>query len=441
MTTRPVVAIVGRPNVGKSTLFNRLIKQRKAIVEGTPNLTRDRIYGEATWQNRSYTVVDTGGLELNSSDEFKSQVEFQVEEAIKEAQLIIFVVDVREGIMPIDEDIAKKLRQNQANVIVVANKMDDFSSQDQPWEFYSLGFEQVIPISAEHGKNIGDLNEKIIENLSTELPGGYQQEQEDIINIAVVGKPNVGKSSLVNYLLGKNRVIVSPEPGTTRDAVDTLLEREGTKFNLIDTAGLRKKSKVHEDIEYYSNLRAIKSIERADTVVMMLDAGEGVTEQDKKIVGYAHDEGKPVVLAVNKWDTIQKDTHTVDLYREEIYHQLKFLRFAPITFISALTGKRTHEILELSEYVYDQSLQRIKTGVLNEIIQDAIQMNPPPSYQGKKLKIYYATQTEVKPPLFVFFVNDPDLIHFAYKRYLENEIRKAFGFVGSPLRMKFKQRE
>ncbi len=441
MKPRPVVAIVGRPNVGKSTLFNRLIKQRKAIVESTPNLTRDRIYGEASWQKKSYTVVDTGGLELETSDKFKSQIEFQVEEAIEEANLIIFVVDTREGIMPLDEDIAKKLRQNDANVIIAANKMDDFTSQEQPWEFYSLGFEDVIPISAEHGKNIGDLNDKIVENLSSKMQVSYQQDQEDIINVAVVGKPNVGKSSLINYLLGRNRVIVSSEPGTTRDAVDTLLEKDGTKFNLIDTAGLRKKSRVKEDIEYYSNLRAIKAIERSDAVVMMLDAKEIVTEQDKKIVGYANDEGKPVILAVNKWDTIQKDTHTVDFYREEIYHQLKFLNFAPITFISALTGKRTSEILELSEYVYDQSLLRIKTGVLNEVIQDAIQMNPPPSYQGKRLKIYYATQTDTKPPHFVFFVNDPKLVHFAYKRFLENEIRKAFGFVGSPLRMKFKQRE
>ncbi len=441
MTNRPVVAIVGRPNVGKSTLFNRLIKQRKAIVEGTPNLTRDRIYGEAKWQDESYTVVDTGGLELSSTDEFKNQVEFQVEEAIREAHLIIFVVDVREGIMPLDEEIARMLRQKQANVIVAANKMDDFTSQEQPWEFYSLGFDEVIPISAEHGKNIGDLNEKIANNLANEMQEAFTEDREDVIEVAIVGKPNVGKSSLVNYLLGENRVIVSPKPGTTRDAVDTILESEGTRFNLIDTAGLRKKARVHEDVEYYSNLRAIKAIERANVVVMMLDAGEGVTKQDKKIVGYAHDEGKPVVLAVNKWDTIPKDTHTVDLYREEIYHQLKFINFAPITFISALTGKRVHEILELSEYVYDQSLQRIKTGVLNEVIQDAIQMNPPPSYQGKRLKIYYVTQTDVGPPHFVFFVNNPDLVHFAYKRFLENEIRKAFGFVGTPVRMKFKQRE
>ncbi len=439
--SKPIVAIVGRPNVGKSTLFNRLINRRKAIVEGTPNLTRDRIYGEASWQNEKFTLVDTGGLELEDRDEFRTQIEYQVDQAIRESDLIVLVVDVREGMMPLDREIAEKLRQQQTPVVVAANKMDDFTAQDEPWEFYSLGFEDVIPVSAEHGKNVGDLCARITDKISSSEKSSEEDIAEDVIDVAVVGKPNVGKSSLVNYLLGQNRVIVSPEPGTTRDAVDAVLEKDGNKFKLIDTAGLRKKSRVKEDIEYYSNIRAIRSIERSDAVVMMLDAEEGVTEQDKKIVGYAHDEGKPIVLAVNKWDLIEKNTHTVDLYREEIYYRLKFLNYAPVIFISALTGQRVHEVLELAEYVYDQSLQRIKTGVLNEVIEDAVQMNPPPSYQGKRLKIYYTTQTDVSPPHFVFFVNDPDLVHFAYKRYLENKIRDAFGFVGTPLIFKFKQRD
>ena len=438
--SKPIVAIVGRPNVGKSTLFNRLINRKKAIVEGTPNLTRDRIYGEASWQNEKFTLIDTGGLELEDRDEFRTQIEYQVEQAIREADLILMVVDVREGMMPLDREIAEKLRQQQKPVVVAANKMDDFTAQDEPWEFYSLGFEDVIPVSAEHGKNVGDLCASITDKISSSEKSG-EEVTEDVIDVAVVGKPNVGKSSLVNYLLGQNRVIVSPEPGTTRDAVDAVLEKDGNKFKLIDTAGLRKKSRVKEDIEYYSNIRAIRSIERSDAVVMMIDAEEGITEQDKKIVGYAHDEGKPIVLTVNKWDLIEKNTHTVDLYREEIYYRLKFLNYAPVIFISALTGQKVHEVLELAEYVYDQSLQRIKTGVLNEVIEDAVQMNPPPSYQGKRLKIYYTTQTDVSPPHFVFFVNDPDLVHFAYKRYLENKIRNAFGFVGTPLIFKFKQRD
>lgn len=436
---RPVVAIVGRPNVGKSTLFNSLIRERKAIVEGTPNLTRDRIYGSTSWQGKDFTVVDTGGLELETSDKFKEQIQFQVEQAIQEADLIVFVVDVREGITTLDEEIANKLRQSQREVIVTANKMDDFKSQEMPWEFYNLGFPEVIPVSAEHRKNLGDLQEKIISCLS-EFPS-QEKKQEDIIDVAVVGRPNVGKSTLINQILGQERVIVSPDPGTTRDAVDTRFKRNSSEFNLIDTAGLRRKSRVHEDVEYYSNLRAIKAIERADTVVMMLDALEAVTEQDKKIVGYAHEEGRPVVLVINKWDLVDAQTHTVDRFREEIYYELKFLNYAPVTFVSALTGLRIGEVLDLVEYIYDQSLQRVKTGVLNEVIQDAVQMNPPPSYKGRQLKIFYATQVNVHPPRLKIFVNDPELVHFAYKRFLENELREAFGFVGSPLVLEFKERE
>ncbi len=440
MMENPTVAIVGRPNVGKSTLFNRLIAERKAVVEQSPNVTRDRIYGRARWKGEAFEVVDTGGLDLESSVEIAQNIKYQVDKAIEEADLILFVVNVREGISPLDQEISQKLRKCDREVIVAANKMDDFSAQDEPWEFYNLGFEDVVPISAEHGKNIGDLCDKIFDRIDI---GDFKEDSADdkeILGVAIAGKPNSGKSTLVNQILGQERVIVSPEPGTTRDAVDSIFERADNKFKLIDTAGLRKKSKVDEDVEYYSNLRAIRAIERADVVVMMIDAVEGVTEQDKKIAGYAYDEGRPIILALNKWDLIEKDTHTADIFREEVYRQMKFLRFAPVVFISALTGKRVGEILDLIEYVYDQTLQRISTGLLNEVVEEAVQMNDPPSYKDKKLNIYYATQPEVQPPVFVFFVNDPELVHFAYERYLENKIREAFGFVGTPIILKFKER-
>nr|WP_089760217.1 ribosome biogenesis GTPase Der [Halarsenatibacter silvermanii] len=436
----PTVAIVGRPNVGKSTLFNRLIAERKAVVEKSPNVTRDRIYGRARWKGETFEVVDTGGLDLESSAEIAQNIKYQVDKAIEEADIILFVVDVREGISPLDREISQKLRKCDREVIVAANKMDDFSAQDEPWEFYNLGFEDVLPISAEHGKNIGDLCDKIFARIDIDDFKKNSADDKEILGVAIAGKPNSGKSTLVNQILGQERVIVSPEPGTTRDAVDSIFERADNKFKLIDTAGLRKKSKVEEDVEYYSNLRAIRAIERADVVVMMIDSVEGITEQDKKIAGYAHDEGRPIILALNKWDLIEKDTHTADIFREEVYRQMKFLRFAPVIFISALTGKRVGEVLDLIEYVYDQTLQRISTGLLNEVVEEAVQMNDPPAYKGKKLNIYYATQPEVQPPVFVFFVNDPELVHFAYERYLENKIREAFGFVGTPIILKFKER-
>ncbi|MGM0420524.1 MAG: ribosome biogenesis GTPase Der [Bacillota bacterium] len=436
---RPIVAIVGRANVGKSRLFNRLIGRRQAIVEGTPNLTRDRIYGTASWQGNEYVVVDTGGIEPEvSENDIGSKVKFQAKQAISEADIILFVVDIQTGMTPQDKEIAEILRRSQKPIIVVVNKVDNFKQSEEPWEFYSFGFENVIPISAEHGKNIGDLSEEIMKKLPAETEDVVTDEET--LNVAIVGKPNVGKSSLVNYLLGKERVLVSSTPGTTRDAVDTLFEYKEKKYNLIDTAGLRRKSRVDWSVEYYSNLRSINAIERADVVLMMIDAQEGVTDQDKKIVGYVHEAGKPVVLAINKWDAIEKDTFTSNEYREEIYYQLKFLNYAPISFISALTGQRVEEVLDLLDYVFDQASMRVKTGLLNEVIQEAVELRQPPSYKNRRLKVFYATQTSVRPPVFIFFVNDPELVHFAYKRYLENALRENFGFIGTPLVLKFKQR-
>jgi GTP-binding protein len=435
--SKPVVAIVGRPNVGKSTLFNRLAGTRISIVEDEPSITRDRIYADAEWLDHQFKLIDTGGIETDTDEEIKSMVKRQSELAIEEADYILFMVDGREGLTALDEQVAQMLRKSNKEVFVVVNKIEDFKTmQENVWEFYSLGFEVVVPISAEHGKNLGDLLDHVIsgfENVET-------KPEEDIINIAIVGKPNVGKSSLINYLVGHERVIVSEAPGTTRDAIDTTIEFNDIKYNLIDTAGLRRKANVHDDIEYYSNIRAIRAIERSDGVLMMIDAQEGVTDQDKKISGYAHDAGKAMVLAINKWDLIDADSDEMAHYRDEVYYNLKFLNYAPISFISALTGKRIEEVLELLEYSVDQSTKRIKTGLLNEVITEATQLREPPTKKGKQLKIYYCSQVDVKPPTFVFFVNNPDLMHFAYKRYLKNAIRENFGFIGSPIVIKIKQR-
>ncbi|SFL06457.1 ribosome biogenesis GTPase Der [Halanaerobium salsuginis] len=435
---KTTVAIVGRPNVGKSTLFNRLVGGRRAIVEGEPNVTRDRIYGESEWTGRKFNVIDTGGIVLHDQDKIKNQIKYQAELAMEEADVILFVVDARDGLTGVDEEIAQLLYRTNKEVILVVNKVEDFSHQEEiSWEFYSLGFGDPIPISAEHGKNTGEL----LDVLVSKLPEVETVEEDsDQIKVAVIGKPNAGKSSLINYLLGQERVIVSDMPGTTRDAVDTLIEWKENKFNFIDTAGLRRKSRVKEDIEYYSNLRALRSIDRADAVLMMIDAEKGVTDQDKKIAGYAHDEGKAMVIAVNKWDLMDKNSKTMQNYTDEVYFQLKFLNYVPVTYISALTGERIEELLSLVEFVVDQSNLRIKTGILNEVISEAVQLREPPSRKGKRLKIYYGSQVGIKPPTFVFFVNDPNLMHFAYQRYLENVLREAFGYVGNPMLFKLKQR-
>jgi len=436
---KSTVAIVGRPNVGKSTFFNRLVGGRRAIVEGEPNVTRDRIYGETEWLGRKFNVIDTGGIVLHDNDKIKNQIKYQAEVAMEEADIILFVVDSRTGMTGVDEDIAQLLYRTNKEIILVVNKVEDFSNQEEiGWEFYSLGFGDPFLISAEHGKNTGELLDEVI----SKLPAADEDEvTEEKINIAVIGKPNVGKSSLVNHLLGKERVIVSDMPGTTRDAVDTLIKWKDVEFNFIDTAGLRRKSKVKEDVEYYSNLRALKSVDRSDAVLMMIDAQEGVTDQDKKIAGYAHDEGKAMVIAINKWDLMEKDTKTMERYTDEVYYQLKFLNYVPVTYISALTGERIDELLSLLEFVVDQSNLRIKTGILNEVISEAVQLREPPSRKGKRLKIYYGSQVGIKPPTFVFFVNDPNLMHFAYQRYLENVLREAFGYVGNPMHFKLKQRK
>lgn len=435
---KPVVAIVGRPNVGKSTLFNRLAGNRISIVEGEPGITRDRIYTDVEWLGTSFRVVDTGGIESADNDIIKSQIRFQAEIALNEADLILFVVDGRSGINIADQEIAELLRKTNKKIILVINKIEDFSSAEEiTWEFYSLGFEDLLPISAEHGKNIGDLLELIIKNLPE-----YQREEEDtdILNVAIVGKPNVGKSSLVNYLAGYERVIVSDIPGTTRDAIDTLIEKDGIKYNLIDTAGLRRKAKIRKSLEYYSVVRTIRAIDRADAVLMLIDALEGITSQDKKIVGYAHDNGKAIVLGVNKWDLIEKKINIMEEYKERIYWDLKFLNYAPITFISTLTGERISEALDLIEYVIDQNSLRVKTGLLNEVIEEAVLLREAPGVRGKKLKIFYVTQMDIKPPTFIFFVNNIELMHFSYQRYLENALRKAFGFIGTPIKIVLKQR-
>ena len=433
-----VVAIVGRPNVGKSTLFNRFTGQRKAIVEGKPNVTRDRIYGDVDWLDNSFILIDTGGIEVNEEDELKKKTKKQAEVAMEEADVILFVVDGKNGITSLDEEIADILRRTNKEVILVVNKVENYSKAEEiKWEFYSLGMGEPITISAEHGKNTGNLLDLVV----NKLPEPKEEFDDDsTLDIAVVGKPNVGKSSLINYILGQERVIVSDIPGTTRDAIDTIVEIDDLRYKLIDTAGLRRKARVKESVEYYSNLRSIKAIERADAVLMMIDALAGVTEQDKKIAGYAHDHGKPIVLAINKWDLVEKDERTMDKYIDDIYYEMKFLNYAPITFISAVTGVRVNEALELLEYVVDQSAKRVKTGVLNEVIQEAVQLRQPPSKKGKSIKIYYASQTGVKPPVFVLFVNDPELMHFAYERYLKNVIREAFGFLGSPIIFKIKKR-
>jgi len=436
--SKPVVAIVGRPNVGKSTLFNRLAGTRISIVEDEPSITRDRIYADTEWLDHEFKLIDTGGIEVSNNEEIKTMVKKQSELAIEEADYILFVVDGRSGLTALDEKVAQILRKSNKKVFVVVNKIEDFNKmQENVWEFYSLGFKVVVPISAEHGKNLGDLLDHVIAEFDNEI---VEENKEDIINIAVVGKPNVGKSSLVNYLVGHERVIVSNIPGTTRDAIDTVIEYNDIKYNFIDTAGLRRKARVHDDIEYYSNIRAIRAIERADGVLMMIDAQEGVTEQDKKISGYAHDAGKAMVLAINKWDLVNADSDEMARYRDEVYYNLKFLNYVPISFISAIEGKRVDEVLELLEYSVDQNSKRIKTGLLNEVITEAVQLREPPTKKGKQLKIYYCSQVGVKPPTFVFFVNNPDLMHFAYQRYLENSIRENFGFIGSPIVIKIKQR-
>ncbi|MGL4392575.1 MAG: ribosome biogenesis GTPase Der [Fusobacteriaceae bacterium] len=435
---KPIVAIVGRPNVGKSTLFNKLVGDRVAIVDNEPGVTRDRLYRETEWNGREFILVDTGGLEPRNNDFMMTKIKQQAEVAMTEADVILFIVDGKAGVNPLDEEIATLLRKKSKPVILCVNKIDNFTSQkDDIYDFYGLGFEHLIAISGEHKVNLGDMLDIIATLIEkVELP----EEDKESLYISIIGRPNAGKSSLVNRLLGEERTIVSEVAGTTRDAIDTLLEIDGKKYTLVDTAGIRRKSKVEENLEYYSVLRAIKTIKRSDVCFWLLDGKEGLTEQDKKIAGIAYDEKKPIIIVVNKWDIIEKETGTMKQMGENLKNELPFLDFAPIEFVSALTGQRTGKLLDRAEKVYAEYTKRISTGLLNTVIKDAVLVNPPPTRKGKLIKINYATQVSSAPPKFVLFCNYPEAIHFSYSRYIENKLRQAFGFEGTPLTIIFESK-
>jgi len=435
---KPVVAIVGRPNVGKSTLFNRLVGARKAIVEDIPGVTRDRLYDVSDWAGREFIIIDTGGIRFDDGDIFTREIKLQAEIAIEEADVILFVLDAQEGASPEDEQVANMLRKSKKPVILAANKVENFDRQLEYYEFYKLGLGDPIPVSAMHGKNINELLDAVVARFAS---AEEYSEDADATKIAIVGRPNVGKSSLVNALLGEERVIVSDVPGTTRDAIDTPFEYEEHKYVLIDTAGIRKKSRIKEATERYSVIRALKSVERADVVLTMLDASEGVIEQDKRIGGYVHEQGKANLIVVNKWDLVEKDGRTMNRYDEKIREELKFLPYCPILYVSALTRKRIFKILELVDFVAEQHHRRIKTSELNQIVTEAMLLNPLPGGGGKQVKIYYATQVQTAPPAFVFFANHPEKVHFSYLRYLENVLRKNFGFEGTPIRLMVRKRD
>lgn len=431
-----IVAIVGRPNVGKSTIFNRIIGERKSIVEDTPGVTRDRIYGKAEWLTKEFRIIDTGGIQLGKED-FQAEINMQVEIAIEEADVIVFVVNGRDGVTHEDEYIAHLLHKTKKPVILAVNKVDDVSLTDSIYEFYSLGVGDPIPVSGVHGIGIGDILDTIIHA----LPSKETNEYEGMTKFCLIGRPNVGKSSLVNAVLNQERVIVSNIEGTTRDAIDTPFKREGKEYVVIDTAGIRKRGKVYENIEKYSVLRAMSAIERSDVVLVVIDGETGIREQDKHVAGYAHEAGKGVIIVYNKWDAVEKDDSTMHKIEKEIRAQFLYLNYAPILFVSALHKQRIHTILPVIDEVHDYSVMRIQTNVLNEVIMDAQLMTPPPTHKGQRLKIYYASQVSVAPPTIVLFVNDPELLHFSYKRYLENCLREAFSFKGTTLRIIARERK
>lgn len=434
-----IVAIVGRPNVGKSTLFNALAGERISIVKDTPGVTRDRIYAEVTWLDKTFTMIDTGGIEPESKDVILSQMREQAQIAIDTADVIVFMTDVKQGLVDADAKVADMLRRSNKPVVLVVNKVDSFQKfMMDTYEFYNLGIGEPVPISAASMLGLGDMLEKVVAHFD-EHAG--EEEESDIPKIAVVGKPNVGKSSLINKILGEDRVIVSNIAGTTRDAIDTLVEYNGKEYTFIDTAGLRRKNKIKEELERYSIIRTVTAVERADVVVMMIDATEGVTEQDAKIAGIAHDRGKGVVIAVNKWDAIEKNDKTIYKFTNKVRETLSYMPYAEIMFISAQTGQRIPKLFETIDMVLENQTLRIQTGVLNEIVTEAIAMQQPPSDKGKRLKIFYTTQVAVKPPTFVIFVNDKELMHFSYTRYLENKIREAFGFKGTSLKFIIRERK
>ncbi|AEV69089.1 ribosome biogenesis GTPase Der [Acetivibrio clariflavus] len=437
--SKPIVAIVGRPNVGKSTFFNYLAGKRISIVEDTPGVTRDRIYTEVEWRNRKFTLIDTGGIEPYSEDKIMKQMKNQAEIAIETADVIIFMVDMKDGLTASDREVATMLRKSKKPIILAVNKVDKVGELPaEVYEFYNLGMDNLMPISSIHGLGVGDLLDEVFKYFPDEAEEEYDEE---VIKVAVVGKPNAGKSSLINKILGEERVIVSDIPGTTRDAIDTYVENEEGKFVFIDTAGIRRKSKITENIERYSAIRSWTAIERADVCLIMIDAVEGVTEQDTKIAGYAHEQGKASIVVVNKWDLVEKTTGTLEEYRKTVLEKLGFMLYAPVVFISAKTGQRVDKIYNLVKYVANQAALRITTGVLNDLLNEAIAMVQPPSDKGRRLKIYYMTQASVKPPTFVLFVNNMELMHYSYERYLENQLRKSFGFEGTPIRFLIREKE
>ena len=436
---KPIVAVVGRPNVGKSTFFNALAGEKIAIVKDTPGITRDRIYVDVTWLDKTFTLVDTGGIEPDSSDIILKQMREQAEIAIASADVILFMVDVKQGLVDADTKVADMLRKSHKPSMLVVNKVDDFNKyMTDVYEFYNLGMGDPYPVSSANRLGLGDLLDEVVKAFAD---SDEEEEEDDRIKVAVVGKPNVGKSSLINKILGENRLIVSDIAGTTRDAIDTDVIYNGSEYVFIDTAGVRKKSKIKEDLEHYMLVRTLSAVDRADVVLVMIDAVEGVTEQDAKIAGIAHDNGKAVIIVVNKWDAVEKDDKTIYKFTEKVRNTLSFMQYAEIIFISAQTGQRIPKLFETIDAVYANHSMRVGTGVLNEIMAKAVSMQQPPTDKGKALKLYYITQASVKPPTFVIFVNDKELMHFSYTRYIENQIRDSFGFRGTPLHFIIRERK
>ena len=430
-----LIAIVGRPNVGKSTFFNKVIGRKLSITENRPGVTRDRIYASAEWRGKPFTLVDTGGIELKSEDVMWKQIASQAKLAVETADVILFFVDGKEGLTSSDYDVADYLRRSRKPVVLVVNKLDEYS-QDKLFEFYSLGLGEPFGISAEHSRGIGDVLDEAVSSFEE-----GEEEESDALRIAVVGKPNAGKSSLVNRILGEERTIVTDIAGTTRDAIDTPFERDGEKYVIIDTAGIRRKRSVEDNVEYYSVLRAFDAVRRADVAVLVVDAVEGLTEQDVRIIGMVHEEGKPSVIVMNKLDLVEKDTHTIETFEAKLKEDLKFMDYFKSVYISAKTGQRAEKVLKLAREAYDHAHFRIPTGALNDLLMDAMRISEPPSYQGRRLKLYYASQVSVAPPLFVLMVNDETLLHFSYARYLENVIRQAYDFSGTPIRIQVRNKK
>ncbi len=435
---KPIVAIVGRPNVGKSTLFNKIAGKRISIVEDTPGITRDRIYADAEWCGKEFTIIDTGGIEPYSKEIIPAQMRRQADLAIEMADVIIFMVNVKDGMTAADSEVAAMLQKSNKPIILVCNKVD--SPGEVPlelYEFYNLGLDEPMAVSSVHGRGVGDVLDKC---LSYFPEGDNEEENDDSVKVAVVGKPNAGKSSIINRLLGEERVIVSSIPGTTRDAIDTKLEKNGKKYTFIDTAGMRKRGKIDDAVERYSVIRSLNAVERCDVCLVMIDGVEGISEQDSKIAGYAHEQGKGTVIVVNKWDAVEKDDKTMEEMRKHIYDVLGFMTYAPVVFISALTGQRVENLFTNIDYVAAQNSARLQTGALNDVLADAIARVQPPSDKGKRLKLYYITQASTKPPTFILFVNDQNLAHFSYVRYIENQVRTAFGLTGTPVRFIIRER-